>query len=86
MRPILNSSTYLLRAFCVLVPVRDLNTDEYADNDNEEIQPDREPILILDVFGEATQDHGSSSGSGMPSSLYPLRRHNESKGLAASMR
>ena len=47
----------LLAPFTRRVPVRDLKTDEHADNDNQEIEPDREPVLRFDVFGDAAEEH-----------------------------
>jgi len=41
----------------ILVPVRDLDTDEHTDHDNHEIDDDCGPVLGLHVLDDAAQDH-----------------------------
>jgi hypothetical protein len=39
-----------------LVPVAGLNADEDANNDDQEIDRDREPIMVSDVLAYSTED------------------------------
>ena len=41
----------------LLVPVSHLRADENADNDDQELDRDRGPVLGAQVFGQPTQDH-----------------------------
>jgi len=40
-----------------IVPIRNLETDEDTDDDNEKVDADRDPILVFDVFCDAAQQH-----------------------------
>lgn len=40
-----------------VVPARNLDADEYTDNDDDEVEADGRPILGLHMFGDAPQDH-----------------------------
>ena len=42
------------------IPVRHLNTDEHTDHDDEEVDPDCEPVFLFDVSFDAAEDHGVS--------------------------
>ena len=35
------------------IPVRNLNTDEHTDDDDDEVERDSGPVLGTDVFGDA---------------------------------
>ena len=41
-----------------LVPVAGLDSEEDADDDDEEIDRDREPILVRDMLANSTKNHG----------------------------
>jgi hypothetical protein len=43
------------------IPVRDLNTDEDANDHNDEIEPNREPVLGSHVLSDAAEDHGANT-------------------------
>ena len=38
-----------------VIPIRDLDTDKDTDHNDAEIYPNREPVLIFDVFCDAAQ-------------------------------
>ena len=42
----------------VFVPIPDLSSNEYAEHDDAEIDPDREPVLRRDMLADAADDHG----------------------------
>lgn len=39
-----------------IVPVRRLDADENADHDDEEVQPDRRPVLVIYMLRDAAQE------------------------------
>lgn len=44
-----------------VVPVRNLYADEDAHDDDQEVERDGEPVLVVHVLGEAAQDHNRFS-------------------------
>lgn len=44
----------------VLVPVGNLEGYQYASNNDDEVEPNREPVLFFDVFSDAPQQHSKS--------------------------
>lgn len=59
-----------------IIPVRDLDRQQHANHDDQEIERDGEPVLVLHMLGEAAEDHGSRAHCGRPSAA--------SRGVAVS--
>src|SRR6056297_146949 len=59
----------LLRFQTHSVPVRHLDADEHADDDDEEVDADCDPVLLADVACDAAQDHGDDVRIAGPSTV-----------------
>lgn len=42
-----------------LVPVVDLNPEVDADHDDDQVNPDRRPVLLFELFRNLAEKHGS---------------------------